>query len=37
MFDKFRLKAALVEYKKRFVQTQWPRKIQMGSSKMFSD
>lgn len=24
MFDKFRLKAALVEYKKRFVQTQWP-------------
>lgn len=24
MFDKFRLKEALVEYKKRFVQTQWP-------------
>ena len=24
MFDKFRLKAALVEYKKCFVQTQWP-------------
>ncbi len=24
MFDKFRLKAALAEYKKRFVQTQWP-------------
>lgn len=24
MFDKNRLKAALVEYKKRFVQTQWP-------------
>lgn len=24
MFDKFRLKAALVEYKKRFVQIQWP-------------
>ena len=24
MFDKFRLKAALVEYKKQFVQTQWP-------------
>lgn len=24
MYDKFRLKAALVEYKKRFVQTQWP-------------
>lgn len=24
MFDKFRLKAALVEYKKRFVSTQWP-------------
>ena len=23
MFDKSRLKAALVEYKKRFVQTQW--------------
>ena len=23
MFDKFRLKAALIEYKKRFVQTQW--------------
>ena len=24
MFDKFRLKEALVDYKKRFVQTQWP-------------
>ena len=24
MFDKFRLKAVVVEYKKRFVQTQWP-------------
>ena len=24
MFDKFRLKAALDEYKKRFAQTQWP-------------
>ena len=24
MFDKFRLKEAVVEYKKRFVQTQWP-------------
>ena len=24
MFDKFRLKAAIVEYKKRFIQTQWP-------------
>lgn len=24
MFDRFRLKAALVEYKKRFVGTQWP-------------
>lgn len=24
MFDKFRLKEVLVEYKKRFVQQQWP-------------
>lgn len=24
MFDVFRLKEALVEYKKRFVQKQWP-------------
>lgn len=24
MFDKFRLKEAVAEYKKRFVQTQWP-------------
>ena len=24
MFNKMRLKSALVEYKKRFVQTQWP-------------
>lgn len=24
MFDKFRLKAVLVEYKKCFMQTQWP-------------
>lgn len=24
MFDKLRLKEAVAEYKKRFVQTQWP-------------
>lgn len=24
MFNKMRLKSALVEYKKRFIQTQWP-------------
>ena len=24
MFNKMRLKSALIEYKKRFIQTQWP-------------
>ena len=38
MFDKFRLKAALVEYKKRFVQTQWPdEKYKWEAVKCFQD
>lgn len=36
MFDKIRLKAALVEYKKRFVQIQWPdEKYKWESVKFF--
>lgn len=38
MFDKFRLKVALVEYKKRFVQTQWPcEKYKWEAIKCFQD
>lgn len=36
MFDKYRLKEALIEYKKRFIQTQWPdEKYKWEAAKCF--
>lgn len=37
MFDQFRLKDVLAQYKQNFVSTQWGnRKIQMGSREVVS-